>query len=157
MTVSTKIIAVLLLVAGVWFGYGAWAKHQQGIGYDRAQAEYVKQAKKVDTAREALASPIAAKQEAAQVQIRTVTKTIIKEVPVYVKATDFPMPAGFRVLHDAAADGTLPDPARIPDAAPVPAQDVAGTITENYGTCHETATRLVGLQSWVAAQQALNQ
>ncbi|SFB73937.1 hypothetical protein SAMN05216344_102154 [Polaromonas sp. OV174] len=145
----------LALAGALLLGYSAWADHQQDVGYQRAQGKYAAQARTVDTRRADVAAPIAAKQEAAQVQIRTVTKTIIEKVPVYVKADDCPMPAGFRVLHDAAADGVIPDPAGIPDAAAVPAQDVASTVASNYGACHETAARLVGLQEWINAQGAL--
>lgn len=142
---------VLALVAAGWrIHHNIW----QG-GYDAAEAKYAKQAISANTQRAAVAPPIAAKHEAAVVQIRTVTKTILKEVPVYVKATDCPMPGGFRVLHDAAADGRIPEPAGIADAAAVPADVAAGTVAENYGLCHETAERLTALQSWVRAQQAL--
>ena len=148
----------LLLACGITalvLGYFGWADHQQGLGYDKAQAEYAAQAKKVDTRREEVAPPIEAAQIVVQERIRIVTQTIIKEVPVYVKADDCPMPGGFRVLHDAAADGEVPDPTRIADAAPVPAQDVAATVADNYGTCLANAARLTGLQEWVNAQVGL--
>lgn len=136
-------------------GYFGWAAHQQNIGSQKVVVASENKAAKVDAKRAAVATPIAAKQEAAQIKIRTVFKTIIKEVPVYVKADDCPMPGGFRVLHDAAANGTVPEPAGIADAAPAPAADVAATVADNYGTYFETADRLLGLQAWVDAQQAL--
>jgi hypothetical protein len=83
------------------------------------------------------------------------TRTIIKEIPVYVPADSPNLPAGFRVLHDAAAQGVLPDPAGIADAAPVPAQDAAGTIAGNYGICHATAEQVRALQDWIREQQKL--
>lgn len=136
-------------------GYVGWAAHQRDIGAAKMVAAADKKAVVVDAKRAAVATPIAVKQEAAQIKIRTVFKTIIKEVPVYVKADDCPMPGGFRVLHDAAANGTVPEPAGVADAAPAPAADVAATVADNYGTYFETAERLRGLQAWVAAQQAL--
>ena len=84
------------------------------------------------------------------------TRTIIKEVPVYVPTGTADLPAGYRVLHDAAAQGVIPDPARIADASPVPAQDAAETVVENYGTCHETAEQVIALQDWIRAQQAVH-
>ena len=138
----------LALVAALAFSHG-WAYRS---GRAAVRAEYTAQAENANVARAVITPPIVKKEAAAQVRIRTVTQTIIKEVPVYVKATDCPMPGGFRVLHDAAADGQLPDAARIPDAATVPAQDVAATVADNYGTCQQTATRLSGLQEWVRAQ-----
>jgi hypothetical protein len=82
-------------------------------------------------------------------RVRTVTKTLTKEVPVYVPADACPLPDGFRLLHDAAAEGRDPEPPGSPNAAPVPAQDAAATIVENYGTCHEDQRRLADLQKWV--------
>ena len=84
------------------------------------------------------------------------TETIIKEVPIYVPADSADLPAGFRVLHDAAATGELPDPAGIADAAPVPAQDAASTVIENYGVCWATGEQLKSLQDWIRAQQAIS-
>jgi hypothetical protein len=93
---------------------GRWADLIGDVREAKVHAQYATQAAKVDAKREAVAAPIVAKHEAAQVRIRTVTKTIIKEVPVYVQADACPMPAGFRVLHDAAANGEVPDPPRSP-------------------------------------------
>ncbi|OGT56299.1 MAG: hypothetical protein A3E01_07035 [Gammaproteobacteria bacterium RIFCSPHIGHO2_12_FULL_63_22] len=83
------------------------------------------------------------------------TQTIIREVPVYVPTGTADLPAGYRVLHDAAAQGVIPDPARIADAAPVPAQDAAETVVSNYGTCAETAGQVIALQDWIREQQAV--
>lgn len=88
--------------------------------------------------------------------IREKADAIVREVPVYVAADSCPLPGGFRLLHDAAAEGTVPDPASIADAAPVEAQDAARTVAGNYGSCLETAQRLTSLQEWVTAQHALN-
>jgi len=152
----------LALAGAVVLGVHELDKWRQQIGHDRAVAEYAAQAKRVDTARAAVSAPIEAKHEAAVTQIQTVYKTIIKEVPIYVKADpvlglNCPLSGGFRVLHDAAANGEVSDPARIPDAAPAPAQDVAETIVENYGTYREVAKRLTDLQAWVRAQQELKE
>lgn len=143
-------LAVAALLAVLALGLWLLEAH----GYDRAVSEFAKQAEKVDDKREAIAAPIVVKQEAAQVQIRTVTKTIIEEVPFYVKADDCPLPAGFRVLHDAAANGEIPDAAAIADDRAVPVDTAAETVITNYGTAHETAERLRGLQEWVRAQEA---
>lgn len=148
-------LLLLGLIGSMTLGYFAWADHIGDVREAKVRAQYAQQAQDTNVARAAVAPPIAAKQEAAQEKIRTVFKTIIKEVPVYVKATDCPMPPGFRVLHDAAANGEIPDAARIPDAAAVPAQDVASTVTGNYEACQATSARLTGLQDWVRAQQSL--
>jgi hypothetical protein len=89
--------------------------------------------------------------------IREKGDEIIRKVPVYVPVGSCDLPGGFRLLHDAAAGNQpLPDPARIADAAPVDAQTVASTVAGNYGTCHETAQRLISLQDWVSGQAKIN-
>lgn len=145
----------LALFGALVLGYFAWADHVGDVRETKVRDQYAKQAKTTDEKRAAITPPIVKKEAAAQIKIRTITQTIIKKVPVYVQATDCPMPGGFRVLHDAAAHGELPDAARIPDAAAVPAQDVASTVAENYGTCREVAQRLTSLQEWVRAQATI--
>ncbi len=81
-------------------------------------------------------------------------ETIIKEVPHYVPSDTCILPAGFRLLHDAAASGELPDTARSADAQPVTAQDVAATIASNYQQSREIATQLEALQEWVRRQSS---
>ena len=54
-------------------------------------------------------------------------------------------------LHDAAAAGEVPEPARDADA---PAEGlalsaVAATVVTNYQTCHENAEQLKALQDWI--------
>lgn len=54
-------------------------------------------------------------------------------------------------LHDAAAAGELPEPARDADAAAagIALSAVAGTVAANYQTCHENAEQLRALQAWI--------
>lgn len=85
--------------------------------------------------------------------VRTAGQTIIKEVPVYVPADSPALPGGFRLLHDAASRGELPDPANTADAPAVPAPDLATTIAANYLSCRENAEQLTALQAWVVSQQ----
>lgn len=151
----TRWLMAIGMAAALWLGYAAWAHHQQGIGYDRAKAEYAVQAVKADAKREAVAPMIETRYIKAAERIVVVTETITKEVPNYVKATDCPMPGGFRVLHDAAAHGEVPDAAGVADAAAVAAQTVAATVVANYGAATLNAQRLTQLQAWVRAQEAL--
>jgi hypothetical protein len=101
-----------------------------------------------------------------QERIRTVTQTIIREVPVYVSPeTDarFPVPVGLVRVHDAAAAGDpLPEPSSEPDDAPgnaeastVTASQLALTLTENYGVCTAELARFGKLQDWIKTQQAI--
>lgn len=141
-----------------------WIRHEIR---DYGQAQYAKGRADLLAEQAKAAKPVIAQQ--AKVTERVVTKyvdrvrvirergaTIVKEVPIYVPSDAAPLPGGFRLLHDAAAAGAVPDPAGIPDAAGVPAQDAAAVVAENYGTYHETAARLTALQDWVRQQQALN-
>lgn len=89
--------------------------------------------------------------------IREKGDAIVREVPVFVPAGTCELPAGFRLLHDAAAGNQpVPDPSGIAHAAPVDAQTVASTIASNYAAYHETAQRLTSLQDWVAGQCKAN-
>jgi len=149
-------LLLLAACAALTVGYFAWADHIGNVREAEVRADYAKQAKTVDTKREAVAAPIIAKQQAVQIKIRTVTKTIIKEVPTYVQAADCPaLPGRVRVLIDAAADGEVPDPARVADAPATSLEEIAATVAENDGLYHQVAAQLVGLQEWVRAQQAL--
>lgn len=87
--------------------------------------------------------------------VREAGETIVKEVPVYVPAqcdADGRLPAGWRVLHDAAASGQPADPTRAADAQPVAPDTAAETVARNYLTCRETAEQLTALQQWVREQ-----
>src|SRR5580704_11131294 len=59
----------------------------------------------------AVSQALAVHDQAAQDQIRTVTRTIVERVPAYVTpAADrrFPLPVGFVRVHDLAASGAVP-------------------------------------------------
>lgn len=89
--------------------------------------------------------------------VREKGETITKEVSVYVPVDSCPLSGGFRLLHDAAATNTLPETARIPDAPPVGAQDLATTVSGNYLACHEIREQLISLQAWVSEQRRIGQ
>ena len=87
--------------------------------------------------------------------VREKGDTIVKEVPVYVPVqadAACTINRGFVRLHDAAAAGELPEPARDADApaAGIALSAVAGTVAANYQTCHENAEQLRALQAWVS-------
>ena len=87
--------------------------------------------------------------------VREKGETIIKEVPVYVPVqadAACSINRGFVRLHDAAAAGELPEPARDADVASagIALSAVAGTVAANYQTCHENAEQLRALQAWVS-------
>jgi hypothetical protein len=94
--------------------------------------------------------------------VREKGDTIIKEVPVYVPVqadAACTINRGFVRLHDAAAAGELPEPARNTDAAAadIALSAVAGTVATNYQTCHETTEQLRALQTWVTEMASTTQ
>jgi hypothetical protein len=82
-------------------------------------------------------------------QGRTVTQTILKEVPVYVPNDSCALPGGFRRLHDAAARRENPSSATGDVQAVVPAQDVANTIAENYDAHHAAVDAAEACRAYV--------
>ena len=150
-------LAIVGLLGGVWL-----AGDRHGHKAEQAaQARRVEAAKKVvaktEAKQTAISATIGQQTQAKQVEIRTVTKTLIQKVPVYVTVqadAKCVVPLGFVRLHDAAAAGSLPkvpDTAGQSDDAPsgIALSAVASTVTQNYGICHENAAQLAGLQAWV--------
>lgn len=148
---------LILVVGAIVFGSlcfykGASFEQSQQAKRDLAAERAFSQRKEV---RAAITTRVETKYLPAIEKIRTVTVESIKYVDRFVPATAPDLPGGFRVQHDADAQGLVPDPARIADAAAVPAQDAARTVAENYGICLATAKQLEGLQEWVREQQQL--
>jgi hypothetical protein len=142
------LLALSLFAAG-WVKRGEHDEriHLEEVG--KAAVETVRIAR----ARDRVTTVIETKYLPAITKQQVVTETIVKEVPVYVPASSADLPGGFRVLYDAAALGLVPDPAAVADAAPVPAQDLARTDTENLGVCRADQLRLRGLQEWIEQQR----
>ena len=152
---------VLLAVALLGFGWIKGAEHVQ------AQWDAVVQQQTLQAA--------TVRQKQAEATVKVVTQyvdrvrvvrekgdTIIKEVPVYVPVqadAACTINRGFVRLHDAAAAGELPEPARDADAAAagIALSAVAGTVAANYQTCHESAEQLRALQAWVREVRAVEQ
>lgn len=92
--------------------------------------------------------------------VKTVTKEIVKKVPVYItKEVDrnCDVPNSFVRLHDAAVNVQVPGAASVSDGdtSDVKLSTIAETVVENYGTCNETREKLIGLQDWVKQQKRL--
>ena len=80
--------------------------------------------------------------------IKSEAHVIEKQVPIYIPADTPALPGGFRLLHDAAAQGrAIADNASGHDAAPVPVETAALTIAENYSSCLQDKERLAFFQS----------
>ncbi|QHG87119.1 hypothetical protein ACCQ13_09055 [Xanthomonas sp. NCPPB 1638] len=87
--------------------------------------------------------------------LREAGATITREIPIYVteKANAAcAIPTGFVRMHDAAATGDPAGPATgDPDApaAGITLSAIAGTVADNYTSCHATAAQLSALQDWI--------
>ena len=145
----------LAALAAALIGFG-WIK---GAGHVQAQWDAAAQQQIVQVA--------AVRQRQAEATVKIVTQyvdrvrvvrekgdTIIKEVPVYVPVhadAACTINRGFVRLHNAAAAGELPEPARGAGAASagIALSAVAGTVAANYQACHENAEQLRALQAWV--------
>lgn len=147
------LIVAVLAAALVGVGWVKGASHVQA----EWDAEVVKQS--LTTARVEKAQAQATVQVVTEYVdrvkiVRQAGETIIKEVPVYVPAqadAACVVPRGFVRLHDAAAQGVVPEPAGNSDASPagVALSAVAGTVAENYTACRANAEQLSALQSWI--------
>lgn len=80
---------------------------------------------------------------------RVVYRKIVERVTELVPVSSCDLPAGWRMLHDAAALRTDPAPGPVDHVAPVAAQDAARTVAENYEAHHRTADRLEDCQRYV--------
>ena len=148
-------LLALAAMAAALLGIG-WVK---GAGHVQEQWDAAAQQQELAAA--------AMREQQAQATVKVVTEyvdrirvvrergdTIIKEVPIYVPAqadAACTINRGFVRLHDAAAAGELPEPARDADAPAtgLALSAVATTVAANYQTCHEIAQQLRGLQGWV--------
>ena len=145
----------LVLLAAALIGFG-WIK---GAGHVQAQWDAAIQKQTLQIAaireRQAQATVKVVTQYVDRVRVvREKGETIIKEVPVYVPVqadAACTINRGFVRLHDAAAEGRTPEPARDTDAAAagIALSAVAGTVASNYQTCFETAEQLRALQVWI--------
>jgi hypothetical protein len=141
-------------------GYSAGVKHEQAQ-YAKALAKAEKKAAETKKTSDA----ITAKVEVAHIQtvekIRTVTQTLIKEVPYAVPSDPArkSLSVGFVRLHDAAATGDpgLSDPTGRADAeaSGVTDPDLSRVILANYETCRINAETVIAWQSWATDQAAL--
>jgi hypothetical protein len=153
------VYVLLFALAGLWL-FGRYQKEQ---GREEVRAEWAASVEKGKAEIERL------KSEAGKVTVRVETKvvekirtirekgeTIVQKVPVYVPAGLPDLPAGWRLLHDHAAAGTVPGPSEAANGAPVAPETAAATVAANYTQCLATAEQLRGLQEWVTEQKRLN-
>lgn len=141
--------AVLLFVG--WQGYRLGAAKLDRYRLDQLQA-----ATKINLKRAAVTERVVTEYIEVAGKTEVVTETIEKEVIRYADSNPgYVLDGAWRVLHDAAALNTVPDPASIPygaSGAPPRAAEALDTVTASYAACNRTADRLDALQGWVRAQ-----
>ena len=155
-----RLLALTLLSAAlVGFGWVRGASHVQAA-WDAAAVKESLTAARVRQ-RQADSTVKVVTQYVDRVRtVREAGDTIIKEVPTYVTAQSdaaCTLDHGFVRLHDAAAQGVIPDPAGPADAAPagIALSTAAATVASNYTRCRENAEQLTALQDWVRRMDAL--
>ena len=150
-----RLLALVLLAAAlIGFGWIKGAEHVQARWDAAVQQQTLHAATVRQKQAEATVKVVTQYVDRVRV-VREKGDTIIKEVPVYVPVqadAACTINRGFVRLHDAAAAGELPEPARDADAASagIALSAVAGTVAANYQTCHENAEQLRALQAWVS-------
>ena len=154
----------LAVILALWaFGnarYKAGAEHQRAE-YQKALEKAEKRAREAEKKAATISTRVEVKHAAAVEKIRTVTQTLIKEVP-YVVTQD---PARLNIswgavrLLDAAALGvpSVPTPPGVSDADPSPIGDADLTRTgiTNAEACRINAETIMAWQSFWADQAAL--
>lgn len=155
-------LAILALVVGIYsFGHHAGEKSEQ-----RAEAARLATARKAVAKREvkaqAISEHVAADVSKARTEIQYRTKTLVKEVPVYVTVEAdraCTVPVGFVRLHDAAASGSPPG---VPSGAGGPNDAASGvqlsavlsTVVGNYGVAYDWRAEALGWRDWYVKEKA---
>jgi len=149
-------LGALVAAAGGW----GWVKGARSVqaDWDEATHQQQLQVARVQVAQAQVTERVVTQYVDRVLVVREQADAIIREVPVYVAAqcdADGRLPAGWRVLHDAAASGSPAEPAAVAHAQPVDPQTAARAVAKNYAGCRENIEQLTALQQWVREQVAL--
>ncbi len=164
------IIAAVALAAGLTAGAAGswkvrdWMAAEAALKVAKADANAVRRAMAKTIQANSVSNDVGAAATAERIRIEYRTRTLIKEVPIYVTAeTDarYPLPVGLVRMHDAAALGR--DVSDVPDAAgradgdasDVEASDLAVAVSENYGACLAWRDSVTRWQDWWRRQAAV--
>ena len=148
-------IAIATTLCAALFSAGLYMGHQIGVS-GCYEAQIKAQAHSIETGiKQAVVSDQTVTKYVDRVQIvQGKSRTIIKEIPIYVQDT-VNLSGGWRMLHDSAVNNELPSPSRIADAETISVEAVAQTVIENYQACNVNAETLSSLQGWVREQSAI--
>lgn len=148
---------VVVIVLGATFATGYIHGLRSGMErFNDYVAEQAKLAVKVITKQGQATERVVIRYVKVKGETEVITRTVEKEVLSYAQENRGAcLTEHWRLLHNAAAANTLPEPAPGTDAASrAPAAAAAlATITANYAACNRTADRLEALQDWIREQQ----
>lgn len=156
-------LGAVVIALVLTYGAGIEAGAERQVAAQARREEAAREAvAKVEAGGKAITADADRRSAARQVEIRTVTKTLIEKVPVYVTVEAdrrVDVPVGLVRLHDQAAAGLpgLPDTADLVVDAPsgVALSAVAGTIVGNYGVAYEWREEALACRAWVEKQATL--
>jgi hypothetical protein len=154
LSLSSK-IAICTTLCAALFSAGLYVGHKWGVSACY-EATIEAQRHTIETGiKQAVVSDQTVTRYVDRVQIvQGKSRTIIKEIPIYVKDT-CTLSADWRMLHDSAVYNELPDTTRNSDERTVTATDALETVATNYGLCYENSQTLQALQSWVREQSSI--
>lgn len=148
---------IFLAIASALVGYHLYALHEVR---KEMRESCQKKAKALEEERDAAVAKLKTAQGKVIVQevvkyrdrivkVKEAGDVITKLIPLVVHDSDCPLSGGFRVLHDAATSGIIPnDPEGTSRTAPaVDPVTAAETITTNYKACLANAEQLRTLQA----------
>jgi hypothetical protein len=154
------LLVALAIVVAFLLGQRSGVAREKGDEAKR-RAAAVKVVTKVATEGRKISADVSTHLERRKVEIRTVTQTLTKEVPVYVTLESdraCVVPDGFVRLHDAAAHGSAVPAApggSVETASGVPLSAVAETMVANYGVALEWREEALAWRTWYARQADL--
>lgn len=151
------VYGALMLAAGGTVWMHGFFKGKQYLFEERAKA--ATQAIKLVIQRGGVTEKVVIRYVKVRARARVVERVVHEEVVRYVeKNPTVCLDPEWGVLHDAAANRSVPDPASGTDAkgrAPKAAEALV-TVTQNYEEHHACVDKLDALQEWIREQQKVN-
>lgn len=151
-------VCIALVACGELHGFSRGVQHEKDAQAKRV-AKAAKVVAKVEKGAETITDKTEAKTAERVVEIRTVTKTLTKEIPVYVTAKAdrvAVLPVGLIRLHNQAALGVSevpPDSTFVSDApSGVTASAFGRVFVANYGAAYQWKEAALACRSWVSEQ-----
>lgn len=144
--------------AGVLFGCWLYGNYRAGLVQAEWDASIARGTAIVEELKKGQNKVTVKVEEKVVERIQTIYKTgatIEKEIPVFIPSPFERLPAGFRLLHDAAATNTIPDSSQLPFTTAPSIRDVTSTVIRNYESCQVIREIALGWQDWYLQQQEL--